>query len=98
QTLWNQQKVSIVCNVGPLVQPLTREAYQAGAPRPYQLFSHSDQIAQWQSSVSTGPSPTGWGGRVADNFGPQPLGFPTITALAGGAFARGLTTTPLSVP
>ena len=26
QTLWNQQKLSVVCNVGPLVQPLTREA------------------------------------------------------------------------
>ena len=24
QTLWNEQKLSVVCNVGPLVQPLTR--------------------------------------------------------------------------
>jgi uncharacterized protein (DUF1501 family) len=89
--------LAVVCNVGPLISPISKNDYLAGAPRPYQLFSHSDQIAQWQSSISTGPSPSGWGGRIADNFGPQSLGFPTITALSGGAFTRGLTTTPLSV-
>ena len=52
QTLWDQQKLSVVCNVGPLVQPLTRQQYQTGAPRPYQLFSHSDQIAQWQTAIA----------------------------------------------
>src|SRR5262249_43035293 len=68
--LWNARQLSIVCNVGPLVQPLTREQYQAGAPRPYQLFSHSDQIAQWQSAIADRVSPTGWGGRTADRFEP----------------------------
>ena len=52
QALWDEQKLSVVCNVGPLVQPLTREDYQGGAPRPYQLFSHSDQVAQWQTSIA----------------------------------------------
>ena len=50
--LWSQQKLSVVCNAGPLVQPLNREQYQGGAPRPYQLFSHSDQVAQWQTSIA----------------------------------------------
>jgi uncharacterized protein (DUF1501 family) len=81
--------LAIVPNVGPLVEPIDKRAYQAGAPRPYQLFSHSDQIAQWQTSISTGPSPTGWGGRIADSFGIPASGFPMITALAGGAFTRG---------
>src|SRR5215203_5505163 len=36
QTLWADQKLSVVCNVGPLVQPLTREQYLSGSPRPYQ--------------------------------------------------------------
>ena len=29
--LWNDRKLSVACNVGPLVQPLTRAEYQGGA-------------------------------------------------------------------
>ena len=97
QTLWNEQKLAAVCNVGPLVQPITRELYQGGAPRPYQLFSHSDQIAQWQTAVAERISQTGWGGRTADRFAVHPSGFPVITALSGGIFTRGQTSSPLSV-
>ena len=68
QALWAEQKLSVVCNVGPLVQPLTRQDYQSGAPRPYQLFSHSDQMAQWQSAIADRVAQTGWGGRTADRF------------------------------
>ena len=97
QTLWNDQKLSVVCNVGPLVQPLTREAYLGGGPRPYQLFSHADQIAQWQTAVADRIAQTGWGGRTADRFAPAPSGFPMITALSGGIFTRGQSTSPLSI-
>jgi uncharacterized protein (DUF1501 family) len=97
QALWNDQKLSIACNVGPLVQPIDRQQYQGGAPRPYQLFSHSDQIAQWQTAIADRVGQTGWGGRTADRFGSSPSGFPMITALSGGIFTRGQTTTPLSV-
>jgi len=94
--LFDSGNLAIVCNVGPLVEPLTRATYLSGAPRPYQLFSHSDQIAQWQTSVSTGQSSTGWGGRIADTFGILPT-LPMVTALAGGAFTRGQITSPLTV-
>jgi uncharacterized protein (DUF1501 family) len=97
QTLWSQQKLTIVCNVGPLVEPLTRAQYQSNGPRPYQLFSHSDQIAQWQTARADVTSPTGWGGRTADNFGLNPSGVPMITALAGGIFTRGQISSPLSI-
>ena len=30
------------------------------------MFSHSDQLLQWQSSVPDKPFETGWGGRLAD--------------------------------
>ena len=40
---------------------------------------------------------TGWGGRTADGFGPHGSGFPMITALSGGIFTRGQTTTPLAI-
>ena len=97
QALWNDQKMSVVCNVGPLAQPLTRDQYIGGAPRPYQLFSHSDQIAQWQSAVADRVSPIGWGGRIADRTGVHPSGFPTLTAISGGLFTRGQFTNPLSI-
>jgi uncharacterized protein (DUF1501 family) len=97
QALWNDGKMSIACNVGPLVQPIDRQQYQSGAPRPYQLFSHSDQIAQWQTAIADRVGQTGWGGRTADRFESHASGFPMITALSGGIFTRGQTTTPLSV-
>ena len=97
QSLWNDQKLSVVCNVGPLVQPLTRADYLGGGPRPYQLFSHSDQIAQWQTAVADRIVQSGWGGRAADRFDPSPSGFPMITALSGGIFTRGQSTSPLSI-
>ena len=90
-------KLAIVTNVGPLIQPLSKQDYLSGAPRPYQLFSHADQISQWQTSISTGASGTGWGGRVADAFGVNASGYPLITALAGGIFTRGQLTSPLTV-
>lgn len=95
--LWSAQKMSVVCNVGPLVVPLTRADYLSGAPRPYQLFSHSDQIAQWQTAISDRVGQTGWGGRTADRFAPAPSGFPGVTTLSGGIFTRGATTAPLAI-
>lgn len=95
--LWGEQKLAVACNVGPLVQPLTRQDYLNGAPRPYQLFSHSDQVAQWQTAISDRVGSSGWGGRAADVTSAHPSGFPTLTALSGGIFTRGQTTSPLSL-
>ena len=97
QALWSEQKLAVVCNAGPLVAPITREQYRNGAPRPYQLFSHSDQIAQWQSSIADRIAQSGWGGRTADRFETSSSGFPMVTALSGGIFTRGESTTPLAI-
>jgi uncharacterized protein (DUF1501 family) len=100
QTLFNQQKLAVVANVGPLVQPLTRTTYRAGAARPYQLFSHSDQVTQWSTSRSDIRTQLGWGGRTADfTFSLNPTsGYPTVTSVAGTAvFAQGLQTRPLAI-
>ena len=68
--LWGQSKLAVVCNVGTLVEPTNRGAYQNRSVRlPLNLFSHSDQINQWQTSVSDSASPSGWGGRTADKIG-----------------------------
>ncbi len=96
-TLWDDQKLSVVANVGPLAQPITRADYLGGSPRPYQLFSHSDQIAQWQSAIADRVSGTGWGGRIADRFPEHTAGFPAVTAISGGLFTRGQATSPLTL-
>jgi uncharacterized protein (DUF1501 family) len=100
KTLWDQQKFAIVTNVGTLVQPLTRAQYQSGAPRPTQLFSHSDQTRQNRSAVSSYVATTGWGGRTADRtLGLNPgAAIPAITSVAGSTlFTTGSQTTPLVV-
>src|SRR6202163_835390 len=69
--------------------------------RPLSLYSHSDQQAQWQSSISNTAAGTGWGGRVADKVAALngPSGFPVITSLDGTVlFATGATTAPLTIP
>ena len=67
QALFNQGKAAIVANVGPLLAPTTREDFRARrVPIPPDLYSHSDQQAQWQSAISDGAPRSGWGGRLAD--------------------------------
>ena len=66
--LFNQRKMAFVGNVGSLSYPIAnRDEYLNGlVPVPPQLFSHSDQQVQWQSSIPDKPFQTGWGGRAAD--------------------------------
>lgn len=67
QTLFNQGKAAIVANAGPLREPTSRSQYRARSVAiPPDLFSHSDQQAQWQSSISDGAPRSGWGGRLGD--------------------------------
>ncbi len=65
--LFNSGEAAFVANVGTLVEPTTLNAYNNGSVRlPAGLFSHSDQIMHWQTSVPDSRSASGWGGRVAD--------------------------------
>lgn len=67
QTLFNTGKAAFVTNVGPLIEPTTRDQYFNGSVAlPPQLFSHNDQQDQWLSLKGNAPSATGWGGRMAD--------------------------------
>jgi uncharacterized protein (DUF1501 family) len=67
QGLFNQGKAAVVANVGPLLAPTSRADLQARrVPLPADLYSHSDQQAQWQSSISDGAPRSGWGGRLGD--------------------------------
>ncbi len=64
--LFNQAQPSaaVVFNVGSLVRP-TLKANLNTTPLPKNLYSHSDQVQQWQTSDTNGGS-SGWGGRIND--------------------------------
>ena len=100
QTLFAQRKMAILANVGTLLQPTTKAQYNAGI-RPLSLYSHADQQAQWQSSISNNAAGTGWGGRLADkvvSFNAA-SGFPVVTSLDGTVlFTTGTATVPLTIP
>lgn len=67
QTMFGEGKLAVLFNTGTLLFPITRAQYQSGAfQKPPQLFSHSDQVTQWQTSIPDQPPVTGWGGRCAD--------------------------------
>ena len=64
---FNQRRLAILFNTGTLIYPLTKAIYNSTpSKRPPQLFSHADQVTQWQTSVPDQPALTGWGGRCAD--------------------------------
>jgi uncharacterized protein (DUF1501 family) len=69
-----KNRLAAIPNVGTLVQPINKTQYlawesgqNAALPVPRALFSHSDQIEQWQTAVPQGMLElTGWAGRAAD--------------------------------
>lgn len=99
--LFGQGKLAVLANAGPLLAPTTKAQYLAGNNRPDQLFSHSDQQAQWQSSISDQAARTGWGGRLADAIASLngTSTFPVITSVAGSTlYATGNIQSPLAIP
>jgi uncharacterized protein (DUF1501 family) len=94
--LFQQKKVAIVANVGPLVQPTSKMAYLAGkAVLPPKLFSHNDQQSVWQSM---GPEGTlvGWGGGITDllqSANQNPI-FTSISMSGAAVWLAGATVRP----
>jgi len=99
-------KLAMLANVGMLVKPVQDKAtynlYASGGSNlPVNLFSHSDQSAQWQNTAPNGISGTGWGGRLADYMMSQNAGatFPPVVTTGGcGPFCTGAQTLPTVVP
>jgi uncharacterized protein (DUF1501 family) len=69
-TMFSAGDLSMIANVGTLIgtQSVTRANFNTlpAAAKPPQLFSHSDQQVQWQSSLPDQPFARGWGGKIAD--------------------------------
>ncbi len=67
QSLFNDNKLAFVSNVGTLIEPTIKTQYlNKSKPVPVGLLSHADQIQQWQTSIPQTRSSKGWGGRMAD--------------------------------
>ena len=66
--LFETGKAAFVANVGSLIEPVqNRSQVEQNLKRlPLGLYSHSDQIEQWQTSIPHSRSGIGWGGRMAD--------------------------------
>jgi uncharacterized protein (DUF1501 family) len=98
--IWTAGKLAVLCNVGSLVRPITRAQYAAGVGRPYQLFSHSDQVSQQMTSVANTVGQTGWGGRIADktNSLNGNVALPMNISLAGtNLFSTGISSRQLAI-
>ncbi|MES2149639.1 MAG: DUF1501 domain-containing protein [Pseudomonadota bacterium] len=89
-TLYGQDQVAAVLNMGSLRQPLTRAQYLAGGANPPQLFSHPDQTLQNQAGSPSGAG-TGWGGRLVDLLGTGG-NLDAISVGSGGLFVEGART------
>jgi uncharacterized protein (DUF1501 family) len=99
--LFDTKAAALVTNVGTLIAPTTKTAYQHGATVPTNLFSHPDQQLEWQNASQSGSTQSGWAGRIADALttSANPNGLvPMITSVAGDTlFCNGAASTPVSV-
>lgn len=68
KTLYDQGDLAYLSNIGTLIEPVfSRSEYENDLKRlPLGLYSHADQIMQWQTSVPQDRSAVGVGGRMAD--------------------------------
>jgi uncharacterized protein (DUF1501 family) len=102
QSLWTAGNLALIANVGTLVQPLTKAQYlSTTTQKPATLFSHIDQQHEWQASISSTASTTGWGGRLADalsslNGSATPLSM--ISTGGNNLFLTGTSSQALVIP
>lgn len=101
KSMFESGRIAVLANAGPLIAPTTRAQYIARTqPVPSNLFSHSDQQNQSQTSAPNSLSVVGWGGRIADfmqsaNAGAQ---YPTLVSTAGSAiFTTGNQAQPVNL-
>jgi uncharacterized protein (DUF1501 family) len=95
-SLFTQGKAAFVANVGTLIEPVQNrtQVEQLAKRLPLGLYSHSDQIEQWQTSVPHSRSGVGWAGRVMDLLGginPNQAVSMNISADGSNVWQTGLT-------
>jgi len=107
QNLFSVGKCAIVCNVGTLVEPITRAEYIAskhgGKKVPDNLFSHRAQQQQNMTSIDNASlgKVTGWAGRLCDKVVGMnaPTATPMSMSFSGSqTFGNGVSVRSLSLP
>lgn len=70
QNLFDNGNLAFVSNVGTLIEPVAdaNDFYSGNRNLPLGLYSHSDQVQQWQTSVPQSRASIGWGGKIADQL------------------------------
>ncbi len=88
QSLFNDGKLSMLSNVGNLIEPTTIQQYKdKTVSLPAQLFSHSDQEIQWQQLQGRNRGTDGWGAIAADYLSQyQERDYLTSISLAGSNY------------
>lgn len=67
QQMFESGNLAFLSNVGTLIEPSTKTDIKNGIVKtPLGLFSHSDQVQQWQTGRPHERTNIGWGGRIAD--------------------------------
>lgn len=109
RTLFNENKLAIVPNLGNLFEPMTPQDlfsyYETGTSTvaiPHELYSHSHQtdLIQLNFIRQPGASAAGWGGAMADRLLASSVNqtFPLAYTLAGSNYWQtGRNTRPFSV-
>lgn len=79
QTLYAQQKLAFVANIGPMQYPVSKADLSG---KPQRLHSHNNQSDLWDSGDTRAAelSHAGWAGRIADLYQAGPL---QNTSIAG---------------
>lgn len=68
QTMFENDKLAVIANVGTLIQPVDKVEFENGVANPPQLFSHIDQQRQWLTANSHEMEQSGWAARAANEL------------------------------
>ena len=68
--MFNDGRASFITNIGTLVEPTTTDQFYLGSKQlPLGLYSHSDQVKQWQTALPQDRSNKGWVGKMGELIG-----------------------------
>lgn len=67
--LFQDGRLAFLSNIGTLTNPTTKSQYDLKQGLPIGLYSHSDQIQQWQTGIPNERGAKGWAGKMADMIG-----------------------------
>ena len=97
--MFNQNKLSVVSNVGPLREPTTLSQIRANDTiLPPFFASHSDQEKLWQTGFISLGETSGWGGRIIEAINANNSTIPNnISLTRASKFIRGQVINPFSV-